>query len=94
MLLAVSDPSTPKDLPVRRALGQEIRRLRQLKKIGQEGFADQAGIHRNHIGLLERGELDPRLSTLLAVANALEIGLDQLLAQTFEQSPPQPEPQE
>jgi transcriptional regulator with XRE-family HTH domain len=58
--------------------------------MGQEGFADLAGIHRNHIGLLERGELDPRLSTLDAVATALDISVDQLLAQALGQLQSQP----
>jgi transcriptional regulator with XRE-family HTH domain len=85
MLLAVSDKPPAPDLALRQALGQHIRRLRQQKNMGQEGFADLAGIHRNHIGLLERGELDPRLSTLQAVATALGLGLDELLAQTLAQ---------
>ena len=73
--------TTPRDEEeYRLALGQHIRELRKQKNLGQEAFADLARIHRNHIGLLEHGKLDPRLSTLRQVAQALEIPLDELLA--------------
>lgn len=49
------------------------------RPVGQEAFADLAGIHRNHIGLLERGEIDPRLSTLSRVAAALKLDVSILL---------------
>lgn len=60
-------------------LGQHIRQLRLQKGIGQEECADIAGIHRNHIGLIERGKLDARISTLQRVALALDTTLVKLV---------------
>ena len=71
--------ASDQDQTQRAALGSKIRHLRELKGVGQEEFADMAGIHRNHVGLLERGKIDPRLSTLTRVAEALGVTIASLL---------------
>ena len=60
------------------ALGREIRRHRKVADISQEELADRAGLHRNYIGFLERGERNPRVKTLFDVAHALRIGFAEL----------------
>ncbi|MGH6873142.1 MAG: helix-turn-helix domain-containing protein [Rhizomicrobium sp.] len=63
------------------ALGREIRRHRKAKKkISHEELADRAGLHRNCIGFLERGERNPKVKTLFDVARALGIGFADLTA--------------
>jgi transcriptional regulator with XRE-family HTH domain len=62
------------------ALGQEIRRHRKAVDISQEALAERAGLHRNYIGYLERGERNPRVKTLFDVAHALGLGFSQLMA--------------
>jgi len=41
--------------------------------LSQEIFAAQAGIHRSHMGEIERGEVDLTLSLLVRIAQALDI---------------------
>lgn len=63
-----------------KALGREIRRHRKAKKLSQEQLAERAGLHRNYIGYLERGENSVRIITLFQIADALGIGLGELVA--------------
>ena len=60
--------------------GREIRRHRLLRNLSQEQLAERAGLHRNYIGFLERGERNASLTTLFAVARALEVPLSELFA--------------
>ena len=60
-------------------LGKRIRELRLARGFAQEAFADACGLHRTHISLLERGQLDAKMGTLLKVAKVLEITLSELL---------------
>ena len=72
---------TDKDLL---ALGREIRRHRKPAGISQEELADRAGLHRNYIGFLERGERNPRVKTLFQVARALDMRFAELVADVME----------
>ena len=51
--------------------GNVIRRRRLALGLGQEAFADKAGIHRTHISLLERGKTMPSLLVIKKLATAL-----------------------
>lgn len=58
--------------------------LRRLRKRGngtfsQQELAERADLHRNYIGMLERGERDPSLNTLDNLAEILEVEPYQLL---------------
>lgn len=55
------------------ALGGEIRRHRKAASLSQESLADAIGMHRNYIGLIERGEADLTTKTLFAVGEALGV---------------------
>lgn len=63
-----------------KALGREIRRHRKAKKLSQEQLAERADLHRNYIGYLERGERNPAATTLFQIANALDLGLGDLVS--------------
>lgn len=58
------------------ALGQQIRRLREMKEISQEEFAAQAGLDRAYYGGIERGERNVAALNLIKIAVALgsEVG--------------------
>jgi transcriptional regulator with XRE-family HTH domain len=60
------------------ALGEAVEELRREAGLTQEGLAERAGTEFNRIGELERGAVDSRFSTVLRVARALEVGLDEI----------------
>ncbi len=61
-----------------KAFGENLRGLRERRRISQEGLAEAASLHRNAIGVIERGECAPNPLTLLILANALEVPLEVL----------------
>jgi transcriptional regulator with XRE-family HTH domain len=60
------------------AFGENLRALRKRRNLAQEGFAEVANVHRNEIGVLERGQCEPGLLTLLILADAVEVPLKAL----------------
>ncbi len=64
-----------------RHFGTNVRRLRaaQSHGVSQEELAYRANLHRTEIGRLELGEVEPRLTTLVILADALEARVDDLL---------------
>ena len=58
---------------VQMMIGKKVRELRMESGLSQESFADKAGIHRSHIGEIERGEVDLTLSLLVRIAQTLEV---------------------
>ncbi|PYP89064.1 MAG: transcriptional regulator [Candidatus Angelobacter sp. Gp1-AA117] len=63
---------------VQKALGSRIRELRLKRGWSQEEFADVCGIHRSHMGEIERGETNLTLSTLLNISSKLETSISVL----------------
>jgi transcriptional regulator with XRE-family HTH domain len=60
-------------------LGQRIRDVRvQRGFTSQEAFADYLKVHRTFVGHLETGRKDFRLTTLIRIAEALEVPLADL----------------
>ncbi len=64
--------------PVRR-LARTIRTLRLKQKLSQEAYAERAEVHRNYIGLIERGERTPNLRNLIKLAHGLGMKPSELL---------------
>ena len=62
------------------ALGEEIRAKRARRDMTQDELAAEAGIHRNFVGLIERGQRNVTVVVLEAIADVLEVSLSQLLA--------------
>jgi transcriptional regulator with XRE-family HTH domain len=56
---------------IQKALGHRIRELRKERGWAQDTFSDVCGIHRGHMGQIERGESNLTLSTLLIIAQKL-----------------------
>jgi transcriptional regulator with XRE-family HTH domain len=66
--------------PVLKALASRIKELRLAKKLSQEELSFRSGLHRTALSLIERGERDPKLITLLKVAEkGLGISVAELL---------------
>ena len=70
-----------------RAAGREIKQHRETRGLSQEALAEKAGLHRNYIGLIERGERNASLKALFAIAAALDMGLAELFASLHPQEP-------
>ncbi len=62
-------------------LGRAVRLQRARLGVSQEELGDRGGLHRNYIGAIERGEINPTFSTLLRVAQGLEVKLSGLVTE-------------
>ena len=60
-------------------LGEKLRKLRQKKGWSQEELGFEAGLHRNYIGGIERGERNVGVVNLAKLANALSVRPRELL---------------
>ena len=61
------------------AIGENLKRLRRDKQLTQGELAEQSGIRVGQISKIERNEVDPKLSTIYALINALECSPNALL---------------
>ncbi len=59
------------DDAVKLRLGNRVRELRQRKDWTQERLAAEAGLHRNYLGGIERGERNPTVTNVAKIAQAL-----------------------
>ena len=66
-------------MDTRSRFGSNLRRARTAASLSQETLGFRARLHRTEISLLERGERDPRLSTICRLASALDIEPAKLL---------------
>jgi len=55
------------------AFGSVVREARKKLGLSQEQLADASELHRNAIGLVERGERSPSVDTVLAIAKGLRM---------------------
>lgn len=55
-----------------------LKKLRLEKKLSQEEFGFQTGLHRTYVSQLERGLKSPSLNTLSKIAKVLDIKLSHL----------------
>lgn len=66
------------------AFGQIIKSTRIRKGYSQEQLAHSSDLDRTFISLLERGQRQPSLTSILRIAEALGIRADELLMLTME----------
>lgn len=64
------------------AFGKVLRARRKKAGLSQESLALDAGLERTFISMLERGERQPSLGTLLKLAEALKCSAADLVSQT------------
>jgi len=55
------------------SLGRRVRACRKASGLSQEKLAELAGLHRNYVGFIERGERNANVKTLFALARALRV---------------------
>ena len=60
-------------------LGQIIREKREALGLTQIEVAEKAGLDRNYIGMVERGERNPSYLSLIKIAAGLNMSVDQLI---------------
>jgi transcriptional regulator with XRE-family HTH domain len=61
------------------AFGRNLRRLRNEKGLSQEALEFDSGLSKNVVGNLERGEANPTLTTIKALAKALGVSPKELV---------------
>ncbi|HEV7492350.1 helix-turn-helix transcriptional regulator [Baekduia sp.] len=71
-------------------LAANLRRLRKERCWSQEMLAHFAGLHPTEVSRLERGLREPRLRTVMQVAAALKVPVQELIAPP--EVVPEPEP--
>ena len=62
------------------AVGKQIRKVRQSRGISQEKLAELVGVHRNFTGMVERGESNCGVLTLIKIARVLKVKPSKLLS--------------
>ena len=60
------------------AFGRALRHWRKQEGISQEELASRADLHRNYVGLVERGERNASIKTMFKLAQALDISVAQM----------------
>lgn len=65
--------------------GRVVRRARRDRDMSQEALADAAGLGAKHLSEIERANRDPRLTTVLKLARALDLSAGELLSLYDEQ---------
>jgi ribosome-binding protein aMBF1 (putative translation factor) len=62
-----------------RALGHVVRYTRARRALSQEELGFHARLHRNYVGAIERGEINPTFRVLLKLARGLDLPLSELI---------------
>lgn len=75
-------------------MGRRMKMKRRSKHLSQEYIANEVHISPSFYGNIERGIRIPSVDTLVAIANALEVGTDYLLAESLTVAFTQYSPQE
>jgi transcriptional regulator with XRE-family HTH domain len=65
--------------PDHHALGRAVREVRARRGISQEELGFRALLHRNYVGALERGRVNPTFRTLLHLTRGLDVELSELV---------------
>jgi transcriptional regulator with XRE-family HTH domain len=66
--------------PDHTALGRAVRIMRATRGLSQEELGHRANLHRNYIGAIERGEINPTFRVLLNLEHGLAMPLSELIA--------------
>lgn len=64
--------------------GTNIKKIRQVKGLSQKAFADLFDLNRGVISSYEEGRAEPKIETILKVANHFNLNLDKLLTEIIQ----------
>jgi transcriptional regulator with XRE-family HTH domain len=64
---------------IQKKVGARIRALRLKRGWSQDLFADKSGLHRAHVGDIERGESNVTLQTMKILADTLGVRVSELV---------------
>jgi transcriptional regulator with XRE-family HTH domain len=81
----VPDPKPAWVLDRRQAVGARIVKLRKEANITQRAVIEATGLQRSTVQEIEHGEVDPRLSSLLLIADAIGVPVASLFADPHEE---------
>lgn len=59
--------------------GKNVKKIRTIKKLSQQAFADLFGLKRATLGAYEEGRSEPKIDTIIKVANYFSISVDDML---------------
>jgi transcriptional regulator with XRE-family HTH domain len=65
--------------PELHALGRAIRELGARRDLSQEELGFRSGLHRNYVGAIERGEINPTFRVLLKLGRGLHMPLSEIV---------------
>ncbi len=60
-------------------IGKNIKKIRAVKKISQSDFADLFNLSRGSVGSYEEGRAEPKIDTIIRIANYFSLSIDLLL---------------
>ena len=63
---------------IEKQFGERVRELRTNRGLSQEELAFKSGVHRTYLGGIERGERNPSLKNISAIAEALSVDISEL----------------
>lgn len=59
-------------------IGSVLRAYRRARGLSQEALAARTGLHRTYVGMVERGEASPTITTVAAIIHVLGVGWREL----------------
>jgi len=65
--------------PEHARLGRAVRELRARRGLSQEELGYRSGLHRNYVGAIERGEINPTFRVLLKLERGLALPLSEII---------------
>lgn len=75
-------------MPIARRVGRVIRKYRETAGLSQEALAEEAGLHRTYISLVERGRRNISVDALSQIAEALGVYPSRLMADAEKEPEP------
>ncbi|ADB50435.1 helix-turn-helix transcriptional regulator [Conexibacter woesei] len=75
-----TQPARPPLGPEYVTLGRAVREIRARRSLTQEGLGRESALHRNYVGAIERGEINPTFRILRKLAAGLNVELSELFA--------------
>lgn len=73
--------------PAIERFGREVRRRRKDLRLTLEQLAERAGMSANYLGSVERGTVNPSVSTIVALAQGLGVAPGELLGEVQQLTP-------